>query len=249
MARVSKVYLVGAGPGDPELLTLKAHRVLASADVVIYDRLVSSGVLALANPSAELLYAGKHGGDQERVQDWIFDRMLAAARAGQRVVRLKGGDPWVFGRGGEEWQRLRSEGIEVEVVPGVSSAIAVAETAAIPLTFRGLSRSFCVVTGHCEAPGSVDWARYATVDTLVILMGVKCRAEIAAQLVAAGRPADEPAAFIENGTTPDERVVITTLSEVAAGRVEIAPPAVFVVGAVVALREQLLAEVHALVYA
>lgn len=242
MTTVGKVYLVGAGPGDPELLTVKALRVLRAADVVIYDRLVSREVLACANPNAQFLYAGKHEGDQERVQRWILEQMIGLAGRGLAVVRLKGGDPCIFGRGGEEWSALRAEDIEVELVPGVSSAVSVAGLAGIPVTFRGISRAFAVVTGHCQDPAETDWSRYAGVDTLVILMGVKCRAEIADRLMEAGRPANEPVAFIEKGTTPEEKVICSTLAEVAAGRVAVSSPALFVVGRVVGLREGLVGE-------
>ena len=234
-----KVYLIGAGPGDPDLLTVKARRILRSADVILYDRLVSPEVLAAANPRAEFLYAGKHAGEQEAVQQWIFEQLTEHARRGRVVVRLKGGDPCVFGRGGEEWATLRERGIEVEMVPGVSSAIAVPGLAGIPLTYRGVSRSFAIITGHCCGETETDWTRYAGIDTLIILMGVSERARIARALIAAGRSAAEPAAFIERGSTPDERTVIATLGEIAAGRVNVEPPAVFVTGEVVRLRQRL----------
>jgi uroporphyrin-III C-methyltransferase len=242
MQSSGKVYLIGAGPGDPDLLTVKALRVLRAADVVLYDRLVSPEVLALADPGAAFLYAGKHAGEQEPVQQWIVEQMVAHARRGCTVARLKGGDPCVFGRAGEEWQALRAEGIEVELVPGISSAVAVAGLAGIPVTFRGLSRAFAVVTGHCQDPAETEWSRYAAVDTLVILMGVKHRAAIAGELIRAGRPPEEPAAFIERGTTAEERVVTATLGEIAAGGIQVEAPAVFVVGRVVALRRELTAE-------
>ena len=236
---MSKVYLMGAGPGDPELLTVKALRILRAADVVLYDRLVSPEVLALANPAAELVYVGKHEGEQESTQQLIFELMLEYARKGRTVARLKGGDPCVFGRAGEEWLSLARNGIEVEVVPGVSSALAAPELAGVPLTYRGLSRGFAVVAGHCAGAGGVDWRDYARVDTLVILMGVQERANIARELIRAGRRADEPAVFVERSSTPEERVVDTTLGSVAAGTVEIEAPAVFVIGAVAALRAEL----------
>ena len=238
---MSKVYLMGAGPGDPDLLTVKALRILRAADVVLYDRLVSPEVLALASPDAELIYVGKHEGEQESTQQLIFDLMLQHARAGKTVARLKGGDPCVFGRAGEEWLSLARNGIEVEIVPGVSSALAAPELAGIPLTYRGLSRGFAVVAGHCAASGGVDWQDYARVDTLVILMGVQERAAIARALIRAGRRPDEPAAFVERSSRPEERVVDTTLGDVAAGGVEVEAPAVFVVGAVAALRGELAA--------
>lgn len=241
---MSKVYLVGAGPGDPDLVTVKALRVLRMADVVLYDRLVSAEVLALVNPEAELIYVGKHEGEQEGTQQLIFELMLEFAAAGRRVVRLKGGDACVFGRGGEEWLHLARHGIEVEVVPGISSALAAPALAGVPLTYRGVSRGFAVVTGHCCAAGdSACWEDYARVDTLVVLMGVKERAGIARALIGAGRRADEPAVFIERATTPEERVIDTTLGEVAAGVVEVESPSVFVIGAVAALRAELAAGV------
>jgi uroporphyrin-III C-methyltransferase len=236
---IGKVYLIGAGPGDPDLLTVKAHRILRSAEVVLYDRLVTPEILAEANPDADLIYAGKHAGEQETVQPWIIEQMILHAERGKTVVRLKGGDPCVFGRGGEEWQALAGHGIDVEIVPGLSSAIAVPEAAGIPVTFRGVARSFAVVTGHCGLGGETDWAKLSGVDTLVILMGVSGRAGIAQELIRAGRSAAEPVAFIERGTTHDECVVTATLEEVADGAVEVEAPAVFIVGEVVRLREEL----------
>ncbi len=239
---MSKVYLIGAGPGDPELLTVKAERILRTADVVLYDRLVSPEVLLLANPAAELIYAGKREGEQESAQQVIFDLLLSFGRAGKTVVRLKGGDACVFGRGGEEWLLLARQGIEVEVIPGISSALAAPALAGVPLTYRGLARGFAVVTGHsCDA---VRWEDYARVDTLVVLMGVKERARIARALVRAGRPSSEPAVFVERATTPGERVIDTTLGEVAAGAAEVESPAVFVIGAVAGLRVELGAAVR-----
>lgn len=238
---MSKVYLVGAGPGDPDLLTVKAVRVLRTVDVVLYDRLVSAEVLALVNPSAELIYVGKHEGEQESVQQVIFDLMLDRARAGYSVARLKGGDSCIFGRGGEEWLHLARHGFAVEVVPGISSALAAPALAGVPLTYRGLSRGFAVVTGHCTGRDPVDWAAYARVDTLVILMGVKDRVRIARSLIRAGRREDEPAVFIERSTAADELIRDTTLGEVAEGLVDVESPAVFVIGAVAALRAELAA--------
>ncbi|HVX66970.1 MAG TPA: uroporphyrinogen-III C-methyltransferase [Bryobacteraceae bacterium] len=234
-----KVYLVGAGPGDPELLTVRAARLLREAEVILYDRLVAPEILAEANPRAALVYAGKQAGEQETAQPWILEQMIRYAEEGRRVVRLKGGDPFVFGRGAEEWHALAERGIEVEVVPGLSSAVAVPESAGIPLTFRGIARAFTVVTGQGTRGFEPDWREYAQVDTLIILMGVAGRARIAGALIAAGRPADEPVAFVENGTTRDERVVTSTLEQVAAGEVDVSSPAVFVVGEVVRLREQM----------
>ncbi len=236
---MGKVYILGAGPGDPDLLTVKAWRTIQLADVVIYDRLVSPEILDLIRPGAQRIYAGKREGEQHETQDRILDLLLEHGRSSKRVVRLKGGDPMVFGRGAEEWAFLVAHGIETEIVPGISSAVAVPSLAGIPLTFRGVAASFAVATGHCLEGERTDWSRFAAVDTLVILMGVKNRAHIAAQLIAAGRNPETKAAFIENGSTPRERVVVTELSEVAAGRIEVQAPAVFVVGDVVSIRQRL----------
>jgi uroporphyrin-III C-methyltransferase len=210
--------------------------VLQSADVVLYDRLVTAEVLAVANPHANFLYTGKHEGEQEATQEWVSNQMLEQARSGKTVVRLKGGDPFVFGRGGEEALFLSRHDIDVEVIPGISAALSAPAAAGIPLTFRGLSRSFAVLTGHCRVGEHIDWKPYIHVDTLVILMGVKWRALIARQLMEAGRPADEPAAFIERATTSAQRTVFTTLRDIANGIVEVDAPAVLVVGAVASPR-------------
>lgn len=238
---LGKVWLVGAGPGDPELLTVRALRVLEAAEVVIHDRLVSDEILKLANPAAELLYAGKVQGQQEEMQEFIFRMLVDYAKSGKRVVRLKGGDPLVFGRGAEEWQRVKDAGIEVEIVPGISSAVAVPGMAGVPVTYRGVADGFAVITGHLRSEGQeVDWSKYARVDTLVILMGVATRAAIAAELIRHGRPAAQPVAFVERGSTERERVTVATLGEVARGEVEVSNPAVFVAGEVVRVREGLL---------
>ena len=238
---MSKLYLIGAGPGDPELLTIKAVRVLRECDVVLYDRLVNSEILGYVRRDAELIYVGKHEGEQESTQEKISDLIVHHARAGKIVGRLKGGDPLVFGRGAEEWARALDHGIEVELVPGVSSATAVPGLAGIPLTYRGVSRSFAVVTAHCQEDRDQLWNRYAGIDTLVVLMGVKNREFVAQSLIAAGRQADEPIAFIERGSLPEEKITEGTLGEVAAGKVEVSSPAVFVIGEVVRLRERLTA--------
>lgn len=234
-----KVYLVGAGPGDAELLTVKAARILGACDVVLYDRLVSPEVLRLANPKALIIDVGKREGEQAAIQESIFKLMLHHARSGRTVVRLKGGDPLVFGRGAEEWALAVRYGIEVELIPGVSSSIAVPGLAGIPVTYRNLSRSFAVITGHSADDPAEDWRRYAQIDTLIVLMGVKKRVEIAKALIQAGRQSNEPVAFVERGATPEERVTVSTLGEVALGRVLVRNPAVFVIGQVVTLRETL----------
>jgi uroporphyrin-III C-methyltransferase len=240
-----KVYLVGAGPGDPELLTLKALRLLREADVVIYDRLVSPRTLALANCDARLIHAGKEQGQQERIQREIESQMLENALAGRIVVRLKGGDPMVFGRGAEEWRFLAERGIAVELVPGVSSALAVPALAGLPLTCRGVASSFAVIAGHRRNLSTQNWARYLHVDTLVILMGVDNRRSIARNLIKAGRSTEEPLAFVERGSTESERVVTATLGEVARGVIEVRPPAILVIGQAVRLRRSLQAAVRA----
>lgn len=234
-----KLYLIGAGPGDPELLTVKAARVLSECDVVLYDRLVSKAVLQFARSEAELIYVGKHEGEQNYTQDRIFELIRRHALAGRTVGRLKGGDPLVFGRGAEEWALAIEHGIEVELVPGISSAVAVPGLAGIPLTYRGIAQSFAVVTAHCREGRTEQWSKYAAVDTLVVLMGVRNREFIAQALIAAGRDPDQPAAFVERGTLPEEAIVQTTLGKVAAGLVEVESPAVFVIGEVVLLRTRL----------
>lgn len=234
-----KLYLIGAGPGDPELLTLKAVRILGECDVILYDRLVSPEVLSFARSDAELIYVGKHEGEQNQTQSEIFDLIRQHALAGKSVARLKGGDPLIFGRGAEEWALARETGITVELVPGVTSAIAVPGLAGIPLTYRNLSQSFAVITGHCNEGRSEYWQSYAAVHTLVILMGVKNRVHIAQSLIAAGRKSNEPVAFIQRGTTPTEEVVESTLGAVAAGYTNVHNPAVFVIGRVVKLRSRL----------
>lgn len=235
------VYLVGAGPGDPDLLTVGALRVLQQADAVLHDRLVSPEILALAAPSALLVDVGKEEGQQETTQDRILELLESYSARFATVVRLKGGDPMVFGRGAEEWLFLAKRGVAVRVIPGVSSSIAGPGGAAIPLTYRGVARSFAVLSGHDREDLAATFRGCAGIDTLVILMGIRTRAAIAAALLESGRKADLPVAFIENATTPRERVVVSTLSAVAAGLVAVQSPALFVVGEVVAKRDELLA--------
>jgi uroporphyrin-III C-methyltransferase len=238
-AVLGKLYLIGAGPGAAELLTVKAARVLGECDVVLYDRLTTPEVLALARADAQLVYVGKHDGEQEREQARIFELILEHAAAGQTVARLKGGDPLVFGRGAEEWELALEHGIEVELIPGISSAIAMPGLAGIPLTFREVSRGFAVVTGHWKDGTNMEWAPYAKIDTLVILMGTKQRVLIAESLIAVGRSPSEPVAFIEQGSMADQRVVEARLDAVAQGEVEVRGPAVMVIGEVVRQRKKL----------
>ena len=232
-----KFYIVGAGPGRADLLTVRAARVLERADAILYDRLVSPEVLELARPSTELISVGKEEGRQEAIQREILDRMEECALRHQHIVRLKGGDPMVFGRGAEEWHYLVGRGYDVELVPGISSSIAVPSLVGVPPTFRGIAGGFAVLTGHRREGLEQEFSRYAQVPTLIILMGVKHRREIAAALIAAGRDAQEPACFVENGATPRERVTVTTLGALGDALVE--SPAVLVVGEVVRLREHL----------
>ena len=226
------VHLVGSGPGAVDLLTLRAARLLAEADVVLVDRLVDEATLDLVSEHTEIIDVGKTpGGDQDAIQESITKLMISHARAGRTVVRLKGGDPMVFGRGGEEVVALSRAGVDVVVTPGVSSLLAAAAAGRFGLTHRGVASAFAVVTG--TGVKGIDWARYAAVDTLVILMGVRPRVRIAADLMAAGRPGTEPVAFVESATLPTERIVASTLAAVAAGQVEVSNPAVWIIGDVV----------------
>jgi uroporphyrin-III C-methyltransferase len=250
---VGTVALVGAGPGDPGLMTVRGLELLRRAHVVVYDRLVHPSLLDEA-PRARRIFAGKESGHHTLPQERINALLIMHARRGRRVVRLKGGDPFVFGRGGEEADALARAGIPFEVVPGVSAAVAVPAYAGIPLTHRGVASSFAVVTGHEEAgklESSVDWARLArSVDTLVILMGLKSLPRIARELIAHGRPAATPAALVRWGTTDIQETVVGTLADIAAraARARLEPPVVAVVGDVVALRDRLqwFADNHAL---
>ncbi|MHB1518286.1 MAG: uroporphyrinogen-III C-methyltransferase [Acidimicrobiales bacterium] len=228
------VALVGAGPGDPGLLTRRGAELLALAEVVVYDRLVASQLLQLAPDGAELIDVGKAAG-AAATQQSITERLVDLGRAGRRVVRLKGGDPYVFGRGGEEAEALVAAGIEFEVVPGVSSAFAVPAAAGIPVTHRGMAGSVTVVTGTVGSAGSeVDWeALGRSGSTLVVLMGVAERSRITGALLAAGRPPVTPVAAVRWGTTDREEVVRTTLDRLP--EVGLAAPVVIVIGPVAAL--------------
>ena len=236
------VSLVGAGPGDPDLLTVRASRRLAEADVVVYDALVSDAVLALAPATAERIDVGKRPG-QSIAQDLINVLLIRLAREGKRVVRLKGGDPFVFGRGGEEAVALAEQGIACEVVPGITSAIGAPAAAGVPVTYRGLSASFTVVTGHRQRGETpVNWQALAQVGgTIVVLMGVAQRADIAAQLTEGGLPDTTPVAAVHRATTGEQTVLRCVLRELATAPIE--SPAVIVIGAVASL------DVHAITQA
>ena len=241
-----RVYLVGAGPGDPDLLTVRALRELERAEVLLYDALLDPLILSLAPASCERIDVGKRGdGTKGIAQDKIADLMIEKARAGRRVVRLKGGDPFVFGRGGEEASRLRAAGIPFEVVPGITSAIAVPAYAGIPVTDRRLSSSVAIVTGHRgkeEHDQQVDWEGLArSADTLVVLMGTAWVEDIVARLIAGGRDPATPAAAISRGSTPRQQVVVARLQDLPARMrdASLAAPAVIVVGRVVEFREHM----------
>ncbi|MGE5687754.1 MAG: uroporphyrinogen-III C-methyltransferase [Gemmatimonadota bacterium] len=235
-----RVYLVGAGPGDPRLITARGLDVLRRADVVVYDRLVSPALLEEAPADAELVYAGKAPGGHCIPQEGINALLVSEARLGKAVVRLKGGDPFVFGRGAEEALACAGAGVPWEVVPGVSSVVGVTARAGIPLTTRGYGGSFAVATAHRAEDGTdpLDWGALARMDTLVVLMGVERLGEVVERLRAHGRVPETPIALVENGTLPDERVVTGTLGDIVdrAARAPVRPPAVIVVGDVVRLR-------------
>jgi uroporphyrin-III C-methyltransferase len=243
-AERGRVYLVGAGPGDPGLLTVKAVDLLESCDTLVYDYLVNPEVLAHVQASTERIYVGKVGGGRHTPQRQINHLLIQHARAGKRVVRLKGGDPFLFGRGAEEAEALVEAGICFEVVPGVSSALAVPAYAGIPLTHRGMSSSVAVITGARGGDGAYEsgaFAHLASADTLVVLMGVAHLREIANDLMNSGRSAETPAAVIRWGTYNGQQTVTGTLGSIAleAERAGMRAPAVIIVGEVVRLRERL----------
>jgi uroporphyrin-III C-methyltransferase/precorrin-2 dehydrogenase/sirohydrochlorin ferrochelatase len=233
------VHLVGAGPGDPDLLTLKAHRLLQRADVIVYDRLVSGDVLAMARRDAERLYVGKRRGEHCMPQRKINARLVALARAGKSVVRLKGGDPFVFGRGGEEVEALLAAGVAVEIVPGVTAALGCAASAGIALTHREHAQACVFVTGHLkDGTVALDWPMLARPrQTVVIYMGAETLSLIARQLVQHGLAPQTPVALIENGTTDRERRIVGTLASIEsqAKRVRLDGPALCIVGEVVGI--------------
>ena len=239
------VYLVGAGPGDPGLLTARALELIARAEVIVYDRLIPSSALSGARPDAELVYAGKEGGGPSMAQAEIERVLIEQGSAGREVVRLKGGDPFVFGRGGEEAEALRKAGIAFAVVPGVTAGVAAPAYAGIPVTHRDSASAVAFVTGHEDPTKSdpgLDWnALAAFPGTLVVYMGVRQLAAIARRLIAGGRPADEPAAIVERGTLPEQRVVTATLAAIAsvAEAEGVRAPALAIFGSVTDLHERL----------
>jgi uroporphyrinogen III methyltransferase/synthase len=238
------IYLVGSGPGDPGLFTLKGVRCLQEADAVVYDRLAPRALLGYARPEAEKIYVGKKPGDPTMSQEEINDLLVEKGRAGMTVVRLKGGDPYIFGRGGEEALALKRAELPFEVVPGVTSGVAAPAYAGIPVTHRNVSTSVAFVTGHedpTKGSSDVDWERLANgADTLVLYMGVGRLEEISKELIAAGKSRETPVACVRWGTVPEQRTVTGTLEDIADRVAEagLRPPAVVVVGDVVALREE-----------
>jgi uroporphyrin-III C-methyltransferase len=230
------VWLIGAGPGDPELLTLKAARALGEADVVLMDDLVHRGVLAHAQPRARVIEVGKRGGCKSTPQAFIERLMIRLARRGAIVARLKGGDPFVFGRGGEELLALRAAGVAAEVVSGVTAGIAVPAALGIPVTHRGLARGAIFVTGHAAGDDEPDWEQLARCGlTLVIYMGIARIASISARLQAGGLPGYTPAALIQNGTLPEVRSAVTTLAELPVAARDFGSPGIVVIGEVARL--------------
>ncbi len=242
-AGVGRVALVGAGPGDPELLTLRAARLIAEAEVLVFDHLVTADVLTLAAPTVERVYVGKKAGSHTLPQEDINQLLIRLAQSGRSVVRLKGGDPFVFGRGGEELEDLVAAGIPFEVVPGITAACGVAAYAGIPLTHRDHAQSVVFATGHVKPGGpDADWLALARPrQTTVIYMGVGAMGDLCAGLIAHGRGADTPAALVENGTTRAQRVVTGTLATLPnkARWAAVKPPALLIVGEVVALSDRL----------
>ncbi|HEY6399169.1 MAG TPA: uroporphyrinogen-III C-methyltransferase [Solirubrobacteraceae bacterium] len=239
------VYLVGAGPGDPGLLTVRATQLIAEADVIVYDRLIPVEALDGAREDAQLIFAGKEGGGPSVSQNQIDKLLIEHGSAGRRVVRLKGGDPFVFGRGGEEAEALRTAGIEFEVIPGVTAGVAAPAYAGIPVTHRDSASAVAFVTGHedpSKPQSALDWEALAAFPgTLVVYMGVRQLAAIAERLTAGGRPREEPAAVVQRGTFPDQQVVSGTLADIAARASDagVGAPAVAVFGPVAGLRERL----------
>lgn len=237
------VYLVGAGPGDPDLLTLRAAQLLRAAEIIVYDNLVSPAVLDMANPAAERIYAGKERGNHALPQEAINALLVGQAKRNKIVLRLKGGDPYIFGRGGEEVQTLADYGIPFEVVPGVTAAAGVAAYAGIPLTHRGFA-SACVFAAGYLKDGSIDldWEGLARPgQTVVIYMGLHGLSTLTAKLIAHGLAPETPAAIVQQGTTPQQRVVTATLATLPAlaEAARLKPPTLIIVGQVVSLREKL----------
>jgi uroporphyrinogen III methyltransferase/synthase len=232
-----KVYLVGAGPGDPELITVKGRRILALADAVLYDHLAPSALLDLAPPGAERIYVGKKKSAHEFTQDEICGMLIERARRGLTVVRLKGGDPFIFGRGGEEAEALADAGIAFEIVPGVTTPLGIAAYTGVPLTHREHTSAVTFLTGH--SVNAIDWDKVGHVETLVIFMGLTTFPEVARELISRGRSPETPAMAVRWATRPDQETIVGTLADLPAKLAAMKPPATIVVGEVVRLREKL----------
>jgi uroporphyrin-III C-methyltransferase len=239
---MGKVYLTGAGPGDVELLTLKAARVISEADVIIYDRLANPDILEMAKNGCEFVYVGKEDGRHIMPQDDINEVIYQNALKHENIVRLKGGDPFVFGRGGEEALYLLERKIKFEIIPGITSAISAPAYAGIPVTHRGVAVSFRVVTGH-ESPNKkisqIPWDNFKTDDTIIFLMGLHNLPQISQKLINIGKATNYPVAVISKGTTPEQSVVVGTLENIVEKAKDVLTPALIVVGRVVELRDQL----------
>lgn len=240
-----KVFIVGAGPGDPKLITLKAVEAIKSADVVLYDRLVSKKIISMIPKKSEKVYVGRAVGDDYKHQDVTNDLMVSYARSKRKVVRLKGGDPFIFGRGGEEAEYLRERNVPYEIIPGITSGIGSAEYSGIPLTHRDYASSVVFVTGHEDAKkskGTVDWKRLArSVDTIVIMMGLSRLEVISKSLVSGGLDRDTPVAVIQDGTTASHRMIKGTLANIArkVRESKVRPPSIIIIGKVVSLSDKI----------
>ncbi|MCP4971625.1 MAG: uroporphyrinogen-III C-methyltransferase [Arcobacter sp.] len=238
---MGKVYLTGAGPGDIELMTLKAARVVKEADILIYDRLANPDILDMARQNCEMIYVGKQDGKHSVPQDDINEIIYQAALKYENVVRLKGGDPFVFGRGGEEAIYLYERDIKFEIIPGITSSVSVPAYAGIPVTHRGITTSFRVVTGH-ESPNKkisqIEWQTFLNDETIVFLMGFHNIKLITNKLISLGKAKDYPCAVISRGSTPEQKVVVSTLENITKDSKGLLTPAIIVVGEVVKLREK-----------
>ena len=239
-AKAGVVWLVGAGPGDPDLLTVKALRLLRAADVVVHDRLTPQPILDIAGPDSRLIDVGKRKSRHTLPQDGINDLLVGLAREGLTVIRLKGGDPFVFGRGGEELQACRDAGVECHVVPGVSAGLAAGAMAGAPLTHRGMAQAVTFVTGHAAAGAEpqLDWTSLARPNqTVVVYMGLSTAGSIAARLIEAGRETSTPALVVEHASLPDERRILTTLADLGRDTRGLDGPAILIIGEVAALAD------------